>query len=594
MGVAPQPYNTKLQSLADLATPASTSLLAMNSSGAVVIDETNLDGSIGSTRLSNVYIDETPANAFPTTWMFISQSVASSDIVLKFQVKMFSETVGRTVRFYVLSPTFEVLYISESFDAAADGLLEFSPSVFPSVPAGGFIGVVPSANGVGFLDASVLPTGVLFRTFSGTVPTSTGTTIAPDAAPSDRRLFVGSVLANTSAVEINRYMGESPRVLYPTTWMFISQESFRNDSVLEFQVHLENEALGRTVRFYVLSPTFEVTYISESIEARQPGLVRYVPPTFPPILDGGFVAVVPSANGVAYRDGTTLPAGVRFRNFSGTIPTSTGTTISPSFEPTDRRMFVNAVLGNSSLIGYLRNDSEGLLPQAKLPRKISRQLPWSDKKIIWLGTSLPAHTPGGIDPGLNYAQLTSDLLDAELNNRAIGSSGICFDGSRVLSLSATVSELQALGQTLADARAISYEGTLLQPQPDLIVLDHHHNDQAFSVGTIALATTDRNTIAGAFNTVLNAIRTQWPTTLIAICTCPFTESSVGDFRVRAQAVRDIAKLHGLPLIDLALDCGFGSVVTNAGPWMVDGVHPSVAARERISKVLESRLNGLRK
>jgi|694.fasta_scaffold22601_4 hypothetical protein len=38
MGLAPQPYNPKLQSLANLATPASTQLLAMNSSGAVVVD----------------------------------------------------------------------------------------------------------------------------------------------------------------------------------------------------------------------------------------------------------------------------------------------------------------------------------------------------------------------------------------------------------------------------------------------------------------------------------------------------------------------------------------------------------------------------
>jgi len=37
----PQPYNTKLQSLADLATPASTQLLAMNSSGAVVDGSAN-------------------------------------------------------------------------------------------------------------------------------------------------------------------------------------------------------------------------------------------------------------------------------------------------------------------------------------------------------------------------------------------------------------------------------------------------------------------------------------------------------------------------------------------------------------------------
>ena len=36
MGLAPQPYNPKLQSLANLETPASTSPLAMNSSGAVV------------------------------------------------------------------------------------------------------------------------------------------------------------------------------------------------------------------------------------------------------------------------------------------------------------------------------------------------------------------------------------------------------------------------------------------------------------------------------------------------------------------------------------------------------------------------------
>jgi len=48
MGVAPQPYNTKLQSLADLATPASTQLLAMNSSGAVVDGTSVLDDAIAA------------------------------------------------------------------------------------------------------------------------------------------------------------------------------------------------------------------------------------------------------------------------------------------------------------------------------------------------------------------------------------------------------------------------------------------------------------------------------------------------------------------------------------------------------------------
>jgi hypothetical protein len=83
MGVAPQPYNTKLQSLADLATPASISLLAMNSSGAVV-DGTSVLNSAINTALDirpvvillhgDSNANGEPLNSLAQSWEVLSRS----------------------------------------------------------------------------------------------------------------------------------------------------------------------------------------------------------------------------------------------------------------------------------------------------------------------------------------------------------------------------------------------------------------------------------------------------------------------------------------------------------------------------------------
>lgn len=136
---------------------------------------------------------------------------------------------------------------------------------------------------------------------------------------------------------------------------------------------------------------------------------------------------------------------------------------------------------------------------------------WSGKKLIWTGTSIPAHTGGGSYQ--NYPTRLASALGTYIDNQAVGSSRLTWDDTKLattyvgvesLSLGATVAELTA--ETLDTSN--SHEVKILGKNADWVVLDHSVNDTYQDVG--AVDSTDPAEFLGALNRVYNAVKTDRP------------------------------------------------------------------------------------
>ena len=106
------------------------------------------------------------------------------------------------------------------------------------------------------------------------------------------------------------------------------------------------------------------------------------------------------------------------------------------------------------------------------------ELYWQGKKIVWVGTSIPAGTTTGFP---SYPILVGQYLDANVTNSSVGGSGVIWDGTRVASLSATAAELVAAYG--AGQGAYSYENLMLGKGMELLVIDHGYNDRLQASGS---------------------------------------------------------------------------------------------------------------
>lgn len=117
------------------------------------------------------------------------------------------------------------------------------------------------------------------------------------------------------------------------------------------------------------------------------------------------------------------------------------------------------------------------------------------------GTSIPAGSGSGY---LSYPEYVGKTLNCTVDNQAVGSSGIIWNGTRALSLSATIAELTATFG--AGYAAQSYQNKVIGKKVDLIVFDHGFNDRIKATGSDlgTIDSVDRTTFYGAFNYVIQA------------------------------------------------------------------------------------------
>ncbi|MEB4800692.1 GDSL-type esterase/lipase family protein [Acinetobacter soli] len=243
---------------------------------------------------------------------------------------------------------------------------------------------------------------------------------------------------------------------------------------------------------------------------------------------------------------------------------------------------------------------------------------WEGKKIVWVGTSIPAFTAAS---GLSYPYLVGQALGCEMINRAQGESWITFNAANPIvagnasykTLSATKAEIRAFMQAyqpdinevnLQLVEQASYEFQILGRNADLVVFDHMINDMGkpyISFGSID-NNTDRKTFFGAFNYIIEKIYLDTPNARIAFVSCP-TRYELSEVLTIAKhdqyrdALRQLALKYNAPFIDLAIlsnvhQNNYKRWTNSVDEGNTDYIHPSAAARVRYANILAEAIRGI--
>jgi lysophospholipase L1-like esterase len=212
---------------------------------------------------------------------------------------------------------------------------------------------------------------------------------------------------------------------------------------------------------------------------------------------------------------------------------------------------------------------------------------WVGKKIVWVGTSIPAQ--GG---EFSYPNRLGRMLGANVVNNARSSSLITYPDA--FGLSGTTAELNAQTGT----GQFSYQNLIIGQNADMLVIDHSVNDilnklpQAF---TGNINSTDRSTLYGAYNTIIQAAIADKPSIEIVIVLPPnkFTAPEVGANATTANYVtligilKEIANKYNAPFVNLAELSNINSF--NYTNYKADGLHPTAADQERLAYILANQL-----
>lgn len=255
------------------------------------------------------------------------------------------------------------------------------------------------------------------------------------------------------------------------------------------------------------------------------------------------------------------------------------------------------------------------------------------RKILWLGTSIPAGSTymvklNGKEVQNNYPKMVGELLGCTVYNEAVGSSALktglkdnVSDDNPLgfktgtgggfyfteVCLMMTAEEKEDLinnwssyrvkygwsdsPETLSEAskaviRACSYENKVIpyldgrRELPDLIVIDHGHNDgvpmsgDAFDEDITSL--NDRQTFFGAYNLLIDVIRSYHPNMRIVQCghfsNVNFSDDGYSQGKeevVKGQIA--ISDYNGIPIIPLWEIDGWASKrkIKSTGYWTID-------------------------
>lgn len=137
----------------------------------------------------------------------------------------------------------------------------------------------------------------------------------------------------------------------------------------------------------------------------------------------------------------------------------------------------------------------------------------------------------------------------------------------------------------------------LSVDADFVTVLGGQNDGDVEIGNISKSNTNTDTYAGALNTVINKIYAHCkPDVVIILCT-PFYVPSEGTggerFAMLGEAVRGIAKLHGLPVADFG---GLSTADENTADlyWGTDRTHPTEKFyKEKIAPILINTMESIK-
>lgn len=294
-------------------------------------------------------------------------------------------------------------------------------------------------------------------------------------------------------------------------------------------------------------------------------------------------------------------------------------------------------------VGYLQYLLKTNLPveeyiNNKIESKTKNDSYWTDKKIVWFGTSIPAGVVNAGESGGNgsYPVRIGEMLGATVYNESVGSSAVrigmhdaitnddingysgCPATCCLFSLSGTVDEKKEIisnwstwknkfsigvetidsiisrGEEQERIYDRSYEVKLSKylsggsiGQCDLYVIDHGYNDAGNKNGVdysdltkVPSDSFDRTYFIGAMNYIINKIKTD--NFRASICIVSHYNDE-GVFSNLVEAQRYVADYWNIPFIEIYDKIGFStsSKITISGVtktvkdwWLPDGIHPS--------------------
>lgn len=134
----------------------------------------------------------------------------------------------------------------------------------------------------------------------------------------------------------------------------------------------------------------------------------------------------------------------------------------------------------------------------------------------------------------------------------------------------------------------------LRDDADFITILGGQNDGNVEIGEISKTNMDTNTYIGAYNTIIDKIYTKYNGRIQIILCTPFYVPSEGDDGVRfitlGNAVKEIGKLHGLPVADFGGMSGANKYVKDIY-WGSDKTHPiEDFYRDKITPILIDTMN----
>lgn len=102
---------------------------------------------------------------------------------------------------------------------------------------------------------------------------------------------------------------------------------------------------------------------------------------------------------------------------------------------------------------------------------------WAGKKIVWLGTSIPAGGAYGDETAINYPKLVGKILGAHVYNEAVGESQIA---NRARSRESTSNPYGFAGNFIQTSRCLTNTTEQMQ-----WVVDHYDDTSVFTTGTVS-------------------------------------------------------------------------------------------------------------
>lgn len=217
---------------------------------------------------------------------------------------------------------------------------------------------------------------------------------------------------------------------------------------------------------------------------------------------------------------------------------------------------------------------------------------WTNKKIAWYGTSIPAGYPNQSNQqDYGYPNMVAELLGATCYNYCVSAGQIRENdstGSNPVFHTQSFTNTQYITNTNYLSKIVNLIGTA--DEPDLFVFDYGVNDYVHdpldidNVAGYDFTSEDTNTFLGSYNKVLKELFTAKPTAKVMLVThysddgvqVPALQNGKNCWKTLNDLIVKIAEYWNVPILDLRNISGMHKTngVENISVYCPDLIHPA--------------------